>query len=205
VPEDRFNVKTTMEEAVRFILTAGALALALTPTACGSASHPGPAPTASAAAVSPTSAAAVSPTSAAAVVSPTSAASVSPTSQASRVSAVESVPSPEPIADWCHGTGYQRWQAVTKDLAALQADSASGAASATKLAVEGRQLASNAAAAASYPPPGVSATAYKKGMEELTVSGRDDERDEGALATTITAEADAYLDNISSYASVKCP
>lgn len=191
---------------MRLILTAGALALALALTACDSASHPGPARTASAAAVSPTSAAAaVSPTSAAAVVSPTSAASVSPTSQASRVSAVESVPSPEPIADWCHGTGYQRWQAVTKDLAALQADSAPGAASATKLAVEGRQLASNAAAAASYPPPGVSATAYKKGMEELTVSGRDDERDEVALATTITAEADAYLDNISSYASVKCP
>ena len=188
---------------MRLILTAGALALALALTACDSASHPGPARTASAAAVSPTSAAAaVSPTSAAAVVSPTSAASVSPTSQASRVSAVESVPSPEPIADWCHGTGYQRWQAVTKDLTALQADSA---ASATQLAVYGRQLASNAAAAAPYPPPGVSATAYKKGMEELTVSGRDDERDEVALATTITAEADAYLDNISSYASVKCP
>jgi hypothetical protein len=204
VPEDRFNVKTTMEEAVRFILTAGALALALALTACGSASHPGPAPTISAAAVSPTSAATVSPTSAA-TVSPTSAASVSPTSQASRVSVAESVPSPEPIADWCHGTGYQRWQAVTKDLAALQADSASGAASATKVAVEGRQLASNATAAASYPPPGVSATAYKKGMEELTVSGRDDERNEVTLAATISAEADTYLDNISSYVSVKCP
>jgi hypothetical protein len=171
---------------VRLILTAGALALAL--TACGSASHPGPARTTSAVAVSPTSAA-----------------TVNPTGKASRAPAAEPVPSPKPIAEWCHGTGYQRWQAVTKDLTALQADSASGAASATKVAVEGRQLASNAGAAASYPPPGVSATAYKKGMEELTVSGRDDERDEVARATMITSEADTYLDNISSYVGVKCP
>jgi hypothetical protein len=51
----------------------------------------------------------------------------------------------------------------------------------------------------------VSATAYKKGMEELAVSGRDDERDEVARATTATLEADNYLDNIGSYVSVKCP
>ncbi len=176
------------------ILTAGTLVLTL--TACSSASHPGPAPTTSAAAVTPTGAAAVTPTGAAAV---------SPTSRATRVSAAESVPSPKPIGEWCHGTGYQRWQAVTKDLAALQADSASGGASATKIAMEGRRLASDAAAAASYPPPGVSATAYKKGMEELTASGGDDERDEVTRATTETAEAETYLDNIGSYVSVKRP
>ena len=171
---------------MRLILTAGALVLTL--TACSSASHPGPALTTSSA-----------------TVSPTSAATVNPTSQPSRVSAAESVPSPKPIDEWCHGAGYQRWQAVTKDMTALQADSASGGASATKLAAEGRRLASTAAAAASYPPPGVSATAYKKGMEELAVSGRDDERDEVARATTATLEADNYLDNIGSYVSVKCP
>ena len=175
---------------MRLILTAWALALAL--TAC-SASQPGPARTTSAAAGGPTTTAAGGPTSTAAV---------SPTSKASSGNAAEPVPSPKPIAQWCRGTGYQRWQAVTKDLTALQADSA---ASATQLAVYGRQLASNAAAAAPYPPPGVSATAYKAGMEDLTLAGGDDERDEVSRATTMTEEADTYLDNISSDVSVKCP
>lgn len=171
---------------MRLILTAGALALAL--TACGGASHPAPARTASTAAVSPTSAA-----------------TVSAASRASRPSATDPAPSPQPIAEWCSGTGYHRWQAVTKDLTALQAGSGSGAASAIKLAAEGRQLASNAAAAASYSPPGVSATAYKKGMKDLVTSGRDYEQDELTRATTTTGKASNYLDNISSYVGVKCP
>jgi hypothetical protein len=174
-----------MEEPVRLILTAGALALGL--TACSSTSHPAPLQTTSATGGSPTATTAVSPT-----------------SRASRATA-DAVPSPKPVTDWCRGTGYKEWKLVTKDQAALQTDSASGAVSATKLALEGRKLASNATAAASSPPPGVSAVAYKKGMKDLVVSGQDDERDEIARATTITAEADAYLDNINSFVSVKCP
>jgi hypothetical protein len=173
-----------MEAPVRLILTAGALALTL--TACGGSSHPAPTRTTSAAALGPT----------------TSAAALGPTSQASRASATDPAPSARPVTGWCDGTGFHLWHAVTEELTALQADSNPGS---PHLALDGRQLASDAGAAASYPPPGVSATAYAKGMKELVISGRDDELGDVTRATTMAGEANAYLDNIDSYVDVKCP
>jgi hypothetical protein len=171
---------------VRLNLMAGALALALALTACSGASHPAPARTASAAALG----------------TATSAATVSPASHASRPPATDPVPSATPVTGWCGGTGYRLWHAVTKDLTALQAGSKPGSA---QLAAAGRRLAADAGAAASYPPPGVSASAYAQGMKELAVSGRDDEQGDTTRATTMAGEADAYLDNIDSYVAVKCP
>lgn len=178
---------------MRLILTVAALTLAFTLTACGGTSHPASTPTTGAAALGST-------TSAAALGSTTSAA-LSPTSQASHASATDPVPSARPVAGWCDGTGYHLWHAVTEDLTALQAGSDPGS---PHLAQDGRQLASDAGAAASYPPPGVSATAYAKGMEELVTSGHDDELGDVTRATTMAGEANAYLDNINSFVGVKC-
>jgi hypothetical protein len=177
---------------VRLTLTVAALALTL--TACGGAAHPAPTRT--------TGAAALGPTTSAAALGPTTSAALSPTSQASHASATDPVPSARPVAGWCDGTGYRLWRAVTEELTALQAGSNPGS---PHLALDGRQLASDAGAAASYPPPGVSATAYVKGMEELVTSGHDDELGDVTRATTMAGEANAYLDNIDSFVDVKCP
>ena len=112
---------------------------------------------------------------------------------------------PATIGEWCGGTGYEAWQAVSTDADQLRTDSADGDTAA--VSADGDQLASAAGAAGANLPPFARAHRldYGLAMGWLTIAGSKTASGDISGATSALQKANSYLGDVGALVASACP
>ena len=112
---------------------------------------------------------------------------------------------PATIEDWCGGTGYAAWRAVSTGADQLRTDSADGDTAAVP--ADGDQLASAAGAAGASLPPFSKRHKldYGLAMGWLAVAGSKTASGDVGGATSALQKADSYLGDVGGLVADACP